>query len=93
MPMPTARRFCALLLLLIALWVTGCATSPTPSPTRLPPRSLPLPAELKESESAASQDYSQRVRAWVLKVRAELCDLMPASPHCSSSTTDGTTRH
>lgn len=58
-------------LLPIALMLTACASPPRPLPTE-PPRTLPLPADLSVSESPDSQDYSQRVRAWLKKVRAEL---------------------
>ena len=72
---PTLSKFACvvLLLLLINLSLTGCATNSTPSTVVRPAQIPPPPAELMESPDL-SETYSNLVRKLLLDWQAKLTD-------------------
>ena len=79
MKLPTACAPLRLLLPLLAVILSACATKP--------PQQLPLipapPAALMTDDLSESQDYSQRVRAWLKRAADELSDLRQRKPGCN----------
>ena len=82
-----ARRLRVTMLLALTLHIAACST-PLPlevaAPTIPPP-----PAELLQSESASSKDYSQRVLDWLQRARDALVTSTPALADCRSTPASG----
>ena len=69
-----------LLPLMLAATLSACASRPV----LLPPTTRPAPpAAAMTDDSAASLDYSQRVRTWLKKVADELSSWQQRKPPCS----------
>ena len=70
-----ARKLRAPMLLALTLHIAACST---PSALEVqPPTTPPPPAEMLQSESASSKDYSQRVLGWLQRARAALASSTP----------------
>lgn len=81
MTRPTPYAVLLLLLLALVMTLSGCATPPPASRPQIPAP----PAALMTDDSADSQAYSARVRAWLKKVADELSSWQPRKPGCSET--------
>lgn len=82
-----ARRLHAPMLLALTLLTAACST---PLQLQVAPPTTPPPlAELLQSESASSSDYSQRVLDWLQRARAVLEPSTPSSAGCRSTPESG----
>lgn len=81
MKQPHACARLKLLPLMLAAILTACATRPLPSQPQIPGP----PAALMTDDLSESQDYSQRVRAWLKKAAGELIDLRQRKPGCNKT--------
>lgn len=80
MPRIKPWRARTLLPLVLAATLSACASPPLLLPTNPPPAP---PAAAMTDDSAASLDYSQRVRIWLKKVADELSSWQQKKPPCS----------
>ena len=79
MQRPISSAGLPLLLLTLAMTVSGCATPPPASRPQIPP----LPANLTTDDSADSLAYSAKVQAWLKKVADELSSWPSRKPGCN----------
>ena len=83
---PAPRQLVPMLLALTLL--TAACSTPLPLQVA-PPMIPPPPAELLQSESASSSDYSARVLDWLQRARDALVPSMPSSAGCKSMPASG----